>query len=303
MKFLRPRISLLGFFVAGVVASLLLQKFLPGIYPRNASQNSPESTQASTPSQPIPSKFQGNLALFILAGQSNMSGKGKLDQQSKATHSQIFSFGNDYRWHVAKEPLDEIKDQVDFISREGKSPGVGPGISFAKTLLKHNPDLVIGLIPCAKGGSTIQGWQKKLSEDTLYGSCLKRYRAASLMGSLKGLLFFQGEADALDKKKFPDLALSPQSWSPKFRQFVQDFRADTQTPNLPIIYAQIGTHGAPDLLPHWEAIKKQQEEISLPYLLMITTDDLPLQDYVHYTTKSYRTIGKRFANAYIKLTD
>ena len=31
---------------------------------------------------------------------------------------------------------------------------------------------------------------------------------------------------------------------------------------------------------------------------MITTDDLPLLDGVHFTAESYRTIGERFAKAY-----
>jgi hypothetical protein len=35
---------------------------------------------------------------------------------------------------------------------------------------------------------------------------------------------------------------------------------------------------------------------------MITTDDLPLADGVHFTTHSYQVIGERFAEAFFKLT-
>jgi hypothetical protein len=34
---------------------------------------------------------------------------------------------------------------------------------------------------------------------------------------------------------------------------------------------------------------------------MITTDDLALRDVVHFTSESYQTIGKRFAEAYVNL--
>jgi hypothetical protein len=34
---------------------------------------------------------------------------------------------------------------------------------------------------------------------------------------------------------------------------------------------------------------------------MIATDDLPLKDEVHFTTDSYREIGRRFAEAYWQL--
>lgn len=297
MKFIPSKIWLIILFLSGVTGGVLLHKFLF----KDRLQTPQVSQVQALPT--IPDPWQGKISLYVLAGQSNMAGRGPLDAESLTTHPQVFVFGNDYRWHLAKDPLDSIEGQVDPISQEGKAPGVGPGMTFASALLKHDADAVIGLIPCAKGGTTIQEWQRNLSENSLYGSCLKRLRAASLMGHLKGMLFFQGEADALDQKQFSHLSLSPQQWSKKFEKFVENFRLDTKQENLPIVFAQIGSHDAPDLLTEWEAIKKQQENIKLPHVSMITTDDLALQDYVHYTTKSYRTIGQRFANAYIKLTE
>jgi hypothetical protein len=51
-----------------------------------------------TPLQGIPIEYQGELALFILAGQSNISGYAELpDDQS--IDWRAFVFGNDYRKH------------------------------------------------------------------------------------------------------------------------------------------------------------------------------------------------------------
>lgn len=307
MKFIQSKIWLIILFLSGVTGGVLLNKFLFKHLNLSRVQDRPQTFQASDPEKSppltIPDQFQGKLSLYILAGQSNMSGYGKLDADSEKTNPQVFMFGNDYRWHLAKDPLDSRQNQVDPVSHETRVPGVGPGIAFASTLSQQDPGSVIGLIPCAKGGSTIQEWQRSLSEDSLYGSCLKRLRAASLMGKLEGMLFFQGEADALDEQQFSHRSLSPQQWSQKFVKFIENFRSDVNQANLPIIFAQIGSQSTPHLFTNWEVVQQQQENIQLPHVSMITTDDLALQDYVHYTTKSYRTIGQRFANAYIKLTE
>ncbi|MGP1371435.1 MAG: sialate O-acetylesterase, partial [Almyronema sp.] len=192
--------------------------------------------------------------------------------------------------------------QVDQVSAEEKPPGVGPGIAFAKELLVYDPDLAIGLIPCAKGGSTIAEWQRNLAEDTLYGACLKHVRAASVMGTVEGVLFFQGEADAIAPERLPGRSVYPQQWAALFEQYVRDLRQDLDQPDLPLVFAQIATTTRLDILPNWEQVKAQQVTVNIPAVAMIKTDDLALQDYVHFTSESYEVIGQRFAQAYWQLT-
>ncbi|WP_293082924.1 sialate O-acetylesterase [Moorena sp. SIO3H5] len=187
-------------------------------------------------------------------------------------------------------------------SVEDKSAGVGPGMAFATELLKYDPELIVGLIPCAKWDTTIQQWQKDLSEDTLYGSCLKRAYAASPMGEIKGILFFQGESDAFNPQADPSRTHFPNQWADKFITLVKDFRQDLGKPELPVVFAQIGTTTFKKKLSNWETVKAQQETVQLPATEMITTDDLALQDQVHFTTESYLIIGKRFARKFWKLT-
>jgi hypothetical protein len=247
----------------------------------------------------VPEAWHGKLSLFILAGQSNMSGRGELPLQP-ATHPQVFVFGNDYRWTLAVEPIDRPDGQVDTVSQDtGDDPaGFSPGVAFATSLLKHDPQRVIGLIPCAKGDTAIAAWQRSLSDQTLYGACLKRIGAAATMGDLAGVLVFQGEADALDPHAHPDRVLSAGDYATTFTTFVHDLRSDLARPQLPVVFAQIGTTTAPDAFIHWETVKAQQATVQLPCAAMITTDDLPLQDAVHFTTDSYRQIGARFAAAF-----
>lgn len=249
-------------------------------------------------SNPVPKHLVGQLQLFVLAGQSNMSGLGNLPA-AQPTHPHVFVFGNDYRWRIGVEPVDGEIGQVDEVSLDAQA-GFGPGMAFALALTERFRGSAIGLIPCAKGASEITQWQRDLSDDALYGSCLKRVRAASTLGRPAGLLFFQGEADAVDPRKVPDRAPAPTEYAEKFASFVDDFRRDLGA-MIPIVYAQIGTHAAPEYFTQWDLVKQQQQSVALRCAAMIKTEDLPLRDAVHFTTSSYVVIGRRFAQAFTQL--
>lgn len=228
-----------------------------------------------------------DLAIFLLIGQSNMTGVAPLDGPQEVDPG-LFVFGNDYRWHYATDPLDRSENQVDLVSHDGDFPGVGPGMSFAKTLHELNPELQIGLVPCAKIGASMDAWERDLSDQTLYGSCLKRAKAASVQGEICGILFFQGEKDARKTE-------TAEAWKRKFERFVSDIRMDLGKPDLPIVFAQIGSHDDPQRYPAWDIVQEQQASVDLPGVVIIRTDDLPIGDLAHFTSDSYRTIGERFA--------
>jgi hypothetical protein len=287
---------------AGVVAGIVFQRSygvgaLLRVLPRSGevARTVPPDTGAVG----VPEQFHGRLSLFVLAGQSNMSGLGDLPEK-QTRHPRILVFGNDYRWRPALEPIDSPLGQVDEVSKDSAA-GFGPGLSFALAVATERPDMVIGLVPCAKGDTDINQWQRSHRDSTLYGSCLKRIRAASLEGRVAASLFFQGEADAYDPARARERDLLPRAYAERFSAVVSSLRGDLSSPNLPVVFAQIGTQRAPALFSEWETIREQQRAINLPCTDMITTDDLPLRDPVHFTTAAYQAIGQRFAAAYLKL--
>lgn len=252
-----------------------------------------------TPSS-VPKEYQGKLSLYVLVGQSNMSSRGDLRTLPRRTNKRIFVFGNDYHWHIAQEPIDNPKDQVDRVSLD-EGAGYGPAYCFAENLLIKKPKIIIGLIPCAKGGSSIYQWQRCLSENSLYGSCLKRIYAASTMGKICGVLFFQGESDALDPRLHGEINPMPYEWGSQFQKFINNLRIDLSMPNLPFVFAQIGRNNDPKKFVYWNEVKRQQQLVNIAYCKMIRTDDLALQDEVHFTVRSYDVIGQRFAKAIISI--
>ena len=154
-----------------------------------------------------------------------MSGRGDIPQPVSVPNPRIYVFGNDYQWRLAAEPIDDPHNQIDKVS-EDENAAFSPALPFAMELSSQRPELLIGLIPCAMDDTTIHNWQRNQSDQTLYGSCLKRARTASTMGTISGILFFQGESDALDPKKNPELMLSPDQWADKFAIFINDWRSD-----------------------------------------------------------------------------
>ncbi|MBD1847880.1 hypothetical protein H6F89_31780 [Cyanobacteria bacterium FACHB-63] len=125
-------------------------------------------------------------------------------------------------------------------------------------------------------------------------------RAASAR-EVAGILYFQGEIDTVEPHLQPQKILLPDRWADEFAVLVKNWRSDLGLPKLPIVFAQIGTNTEPDWFKNWAVVKVQQRQVRLPFTAMITTDDLTLKDYVHFTTESYRTIGQRYAKAYLDL--
>lgn len=293
------------FLLVGMMIGMVIQKYFGlgnmlravGIsYPTSVAP-APDVVQAAE----IPQAYQGKLHLFVLAGQSNMVGWAPIPGDEN-TDPHIYVFGKDYRWRLANHPIEDAFNQVDMVS-ENRIAGFGPAMDFAFASLEHHPKLVIGLIPCAKNSSGIIQWQRNLSDQSLYGSCLKRVHTASTMGKITGILFFQGETDAADPIQYPDPPPQPSDWSELFTAFVTNFRNDLGNPNLHVVFAQIGSTWSSEGFPNWDVVKEQQASTRLPMSAMIITDDLQLLDGLHFTTDSYRTIGRRFAEAYWDLLE
>src|SRR5690606_23928776 len=89
------------------------------------------------------------MQLFLLAGQSNMAGRGDIEAQDSIVHPRIFVLNRDLEWVAAVEPLHFDKPVA----------AVGPGLSFARALADADPEAIIGLIPAAVGGSPITSWE------------------------------------------------------------------------------------------------------------------------------------------------
>lgn len=244
------------------------------------------------------------LSIYILMGQSNMSGAGKvfdLPAGYPRHADKEWIFTNAGEWRPPFEPLDSAVGQLDEVSAD-PGAGVGPGLSFADTLLDHRPSERIALVPCAKGGTSIKQWERSESRGTLYGSCLHRIRQVQPFGTIKAILWHQGESDASSLE-------AAQGWTERFEVMIENLRRDVGDAELPLVYAQIGSlseaqRNRPDrYFAFWEDVKASQLRARVPHAAMIKTDHLELMDDgLHLSTAAQLAMGRLFAEALIELT-
>lgn len=132
--------------------------------------------------------------IFIIAGQSNASGRG--NTLNNYTHGSLKAtlFGNDDNWKNLADSVDGNANQVDGVSSDAASGSPWPLIA---TSIMASEGIPVAFVPTPKGGTSIQQWQpgsNHTDASTLYGSMNRRISAVG--GAAKGILFFQGESDA-----------------------------------------------------------------------------------------------------------
>ena len=235
-----------------------------------------------------------DLYLIALAGQSNMSGAGRVDALPVGfpkNGPRIWNFTNGDTWELAKEPIHSNENQVDKISLN-EHPGVGPALAMADAFTAQYPQVSVGLIPCAKSGSKIEEWQPNLSRSSLYGSCLYRQKQAARQGRLRALVFWQGGGDGKDEKR-------AESWGENFERMVSAWRTDIGDPKLPVILLVLKP--ADQTLrkyPYRDVVRQQQLSVQVPYLTKIETIGYDYyRDGIHLTTLGQLEVGPVIATA------
>jgi len=243
--------------------------------------------------------------LYILAGQSNMDGCGKLvntEPPSRMVHCFYF---NDY-WDIARDPLCRYNEAIDPIhwrldgqdreiavqqDRDFRSYGAGLGVRFGKEIHKRH-GVPIGLIACSQGGTRLAEWRPselKQGDKSLYGSMIRRVKAVG--GRVAACLWYQGESDAQTDEGL--------RYRADLRALIEAVRKDLKQPRLPWLQVQLGPHGSgEDAFPHWNKVQAAQiaVEADLPNVATVAAADLDLCDSIHISTRSQKMLAVRLAH-------
>lgn len=137
--------------------------------------------------------------VFILAGQSNASGRGFRYQAYHHPTLKASVFGNDYRWRELSDPVDNPIGTIDTISRD--TVAAGSYWPLLASTIMADQNVPIAFIPVAKGGTTITQWRpvSRPQPTTLYGAMWRRVMPLSRTTpriNVKAVLWHQGEQDA-----------------------------------------------------------------------------------------------------------
>ena len=234
-----------------------------------------------------------DLHVFLLAGQSNMAGRGAikgLSPAEAAADPRIVAIDTGLAWRPAVDPLHWDK----------AGAGVGLGKFFARAVADKTPGVTVGLVPAACGGSPISAWEPgkyfEMTRSRPYDDALARARRAMQDGSLKAILWHQGESDAN--------AQAAPLYEKRLEALIDRFRADLDAPDLPFILGQLGRFPGKPWNAHQAEVDRAQRAVAakVKNVRYVSSDDLvATRDKLHFETEALRVFGKRYAEAYFQL--
>ena len=230
--------------------------------------------------------FAEGYDVYLLIGQSNMSGRGRLTKDNSVPNDRILKFTKEMEWTAAAEPL----------HFDRKSCGAGLAMSFARKMADSYPDKTIALVPCAVGGTPLKRW---CPDGDLYKAAVKRCVAAMKGGTLKGILWHQGCADSRDAK-------NAETYAERLVPMVAQLRKDLGAPDVPFVAGELprflsryveknGHH------QHWTKVNEQiaLAVSKIPHAALVSSEGLDdcKRDLIHFETPSLRKFGERYAEA------
>ena len=223
--------------------------------------------------------------LFVITGQSNSAGYGRTPV-ADAPELGVHLCKNSEVWTLAAHPMNDPEDTKHTVNREPAS-GHSPYLSFAK-MMKKELGYPIGLIQESLGGSPISRWNKKVNGD-LYNSMVESVcRCTDGDMRVAGILWYQGCSDANEN----DSAV----YYTRFKQMVEDMRADFKSPDLPVYTVQLNkVHDQENII--WADIREIQRlaAIEMKNVFVVPSLDLALNDGIHNSSASNIVIGERLA--------
>ena len=228
-----------------------------------------------------------NVWVFILAGQSNMAGRGIVEPQDTVANKRILSINKKGQLIIAKEPLHFYEPNLT---------GLDCGYAFAKKMIENIPDSIsILLLPTAVGGSSISQWlgDSLFRNVKLFSNFLAKAAIGKQYGIIKGILWHQGESDT-NEKNIPH-------YSERLSVLFTKFRKAIGNDNLPILLGELGSFSKNK--EGFELINKAIHNYSAQdaNTAVIATADLKHKgDSLHFNSKAQRIMGKRFAAAYLR---
>jgi hypothetical protein len=246
----------------------------------------PEVSAQSNPA-PLPGE-KSRFHLFLLVGQSNMAGRGKVAEEDRTPHPRVLMLDQSGSWVPAVDPLHFDKPKV---------VGVGVGKTFGIDYAEANPGVTVGLIPSAAGGSPIDSWHPggyhSQTKSHPYDDALDRSLIALRSGTLKGILWHQGESDSKS-------TLS-EGYEKKLHDLVGRLRRDLQSPQIPFIAGQLGQFAERPWNDDRKRVDAAHQSLpdKVPRTGFASSDGLAHKgDIVHFDAASYRELGHRFFKSF-----
>lgn len=221
--------------------------------------------------------------VFIMAGQSNMSGYGK-DPAYDPPELGVHLFDNAGRWGIAAHPLSSVPDPI-YENNDGSS-GTSPGLAFARTM-RRSINVPVGLVAAARGGSALEAWNPAEEAPYLYNELRRKIKE---IGGFAGMIWYQGCSETTEQDE-------AETYLEKFTQTVELWRKEFGY--FPIATCQINRHAwkGEDKERHWGLVREAQRQAArtIKDVYVVPTIDMYTSDGIHNASGACVVIGERLA--------
>ena len=225
--------------------------------------------------------------IYLFIGQSNMNGRATIPAEEYIVLDDVFLFNNEDKWEYAQPyPFGTKYKVYQGYNRyssvdEGTKNELNSATSFSRVMTENLSDEIgIGIISNARGGTSIDQWQKG-SGSNLYEEAVRRTKAAIEKGGvLKGICWLQGESCS-----------SKAGYLDKLNTMVTGMRAEigVEASDVPFIASQIiQTRPAGNAVIAQIAGTIENSD----YISSVGTATI---DNLHYDADSQKLLGIRYA--------
>ena len=204
-----------------------------------------------------------------------MAGRAAVDYYHRDTIPGVFLLTGDSirRWEPAANPLNKYST----IRKKIEMQELGLGYIFAQQMRLNYPDKEIGLVVNARGGTSIRKW---MPGTEYYNEAVKRTKTAMENGSLKGIIWLQGEGDLSRVTSYLDSLIS----------IITSLRNDFHQPDLPFIASELSEDKA-RRIPFNEMLMKLPDRLNRT--AVISSSGTSTIDSTHFDTRSQVLLGVR----------
>ena len=224
---------------------------------------------------------------FLLIGQSNMAGRGFMDELEPVSNPRLKVLRNG-RWQPMYRP----------VNNDRKFSGVCLAESFADAYSKTH-DVDVGLIPCADGGTCLDQWAEG---SLLYDHAVYQCRLAQRTSNIAGVLWHQGEGDCGEERYG--------LYTQKFTKIMQALRRDLGLEDVPFLLGGLGSYfesGKYEQIKlHYRDVNRQLKQIATDYPMTgyVPADGLESNpDELHFSAKALWEFGLRYFDVFSSLED
>jgi len=220
---------------------------------------------------------KNNIDLYLLIGQSNMCVSADVNPEDNIPNIYIVRFDKrDGQWKL----LDA-----------GDVDGIGPAPSFAAGMIADREDTVVGIVHAAVSGTPQARW---LKGGDLYEAALDRATEAMKFGTMRGVLWHQGESEAGDFTK-------ASNYGSNLKNMINDIRSDLGISDLPFVLGKLGdfnTQAYKYLVNNGiDAAANDLSNVKVASPIGLTCWD----DNIHFTSESQRIYGFRYAEKMMEM--